>query len=414
MFGNNFWKTLGQKRIQVLVGSAVAYTDSTTYEGFLTEAVEGEIGFFNAATGAVITGAIGSTTKFFAGLKRDGRIMRTTPSLGSEVTKAKTAYAAPVKQESDVAFGTRATLTVGNIVYTARKGGTAGNSVTVTVVDSASNNVALSIGVSGTAITVNLATDGASAPTSTGAQVLAALRASATASALATFDGTGTMSTVQAAASVANLAGGAEGTAPAVGNIYQLEIMDLTTAAQPFPTYMYEYVAKASDTLITVNAALAALINSTTSFANRDKDLIVDATATSDDILTLKAKDYGTFFKVLIREKLGEIATVTDAIKAKVGSGYYQQVQMLEQAGDIFGGVTTNYPENHATPDEFGKPASLVLAANTYNMYQWTKVPVEASRTPHNTWTPGTVFFAIAVPSNGTNPSSSIDTILGL
>lgn len=412
MFSNDFWTTLGLKRIQALVGSAVAYTDDTTYEAFLTNSVEGEIGFFNAATGAVITGAIGATTRFFAALKRDSRVFKTTPCLGSEVTKAKTAYSAPVKQATDVSFGTRATLTVGNIVYTARLGGTAGNAVTVTVVDPAGNNAALSVGVVGSAITVNLATDGASAPTSTGAQVLAALQASAAAMGLVTVAGTGTMSTVQAAASVANLAGGAEGTAPAVGNIYQLEIVDLTPAAQPFPTYMYEYVAKAGDTLVTVVTAFKNMINDTTSFANRDRDLIVDATSTSDDILTLTAKKYGTTFRILIREKLAEIATVVYAIKAKVGSGYYQQVQMLEQAGDIFAGVTTNYPENHATPDEFGKPASLVLAANTYNMYTWSRWATEASRTPHNQWV-NQEFFALAVPSNGTNPSSTVDTILG-
>lgn len=412
MFGNNFWKTLGQKRIQALVGSAVAYSDSATYEAFLTEAVEGEIGFFNAATGVLLTGAIGSSTKFFAALKRGTRVMKTTPSLGSEVNKSKTAYSAPVKQVTDVSFGTRATLTVGNIVYTARNGGTAGNSVTITVVDSASNNVALSIGVASSAITVNLATDGASAPTSTGAQVLAALQASAAAMALVTVAGTGTMSTVQAAATVANLAGGAAATAPVVGKEYNIEILDLTTAAQPFPTYMYSVIAVTGDTIATVITKLAAVINDTTSFANKDRDLIVDAT-TSSDKLTLTAKDYGTFFKVLVREELGLVSTPVPVFKTKVGSGYYLQVQMLEEAGDIFAGVTTNYPENHATPDEFGKPPSLVSASNTYNMYMWTKIPQEASRTPHNVWSPGTVYFTVVVPSNGTNPSSTIDTLLG-
>lgn len=412
MFGNDFWKTLNLKRIQVLVGSAVAYTDSTTYAGFLTEAVEGEIGFFNAATGAVLTGAIGATTKFFAALKRDGRIMKMTPALGSEVTKSKTAYAAPVKQVVDVFVGTAATLTVGNIVYTARNAGTDGNSITVVVVDSASNNVALSIGVVSSAITVNLATDGASAPTSTGAQVLAALQASAAAMALVEVAGTGTMSTVQAAASVANLAGGTNGTAPVAGDEYGLVIMDLTPAMQPFPTYQYGYIAKTGDTLTTVITNFKNQINSTTSLDNRDRDLIVDATS-SGDLLTLTAKYYGASFKVLIRKQLAVVGTVNPVLGAKVGSGYYAQVQELEKAGDIFAGVTTNYPENHATPEEFGKPASLVLTTNTYNMYMWTRVAQEASRTPHNVWH-NLQYWAISVPSNGTNPSSSIDTILGV
>lgn len=412
MFSNNFWKTLGQKRIQVLVGLAVEYSDSATYDHFVDNAVEGEIGFFNATTGALITGAIGSTTRFFAALKRDSRIFKTTPCLGSEITKSKTAYSAPVKNVWEVYTGTRATLTVGNIKYTALQGGTDGNSITVTVVDPAGNNAALSVGVVGTDITVNLATDGASAPTSTGAQVLAALQASAAAMALVEVEGTGTMSTVQAAAAQASLAGGTNGTAPVAGDIYGVTIMDLTTATQPFPTYYYEYKAKTGDTLTTVMTALKGLINDTTSIANRDRDLIV--TAEDDgDLLTITAKDYGTTFKVLVREKLAEVGGADVVNKMKIGSGYYQQVKMLEEAGDIFAGVTTNYPENHATPDEFGKPASLVSSANTYDMYMWTRVAQEASRTPHNVWH-NLQYFSIAVPSNGTNPTAEITTVLGL
>ena len=412
MFNNDFWKTLGHKRIQVLVGSAVEYSDSTTYEAFLTEAAEGEIGLFNAATGALLTGAAGATVKFFAALKRDGRIMKTTPTLVSEITKSKTAYSAPAKQVTEVFTGTAATLTVGNIVYTARQGGTDGNSITVTVVDPAGNNAALSIGVVGTDITVNLATDGASAPTSTGAQVLAALQASVDAMALVEVAGTGTMSTVQAAAAQASLAGGANGTAPVAGDEYGIMIMDLTPLTQPFPSYQYSYVAKTGDTLTSVITALKNKINDTTSVDNRDRDLIVDATS-SGDLLTLTAKNFGTSFKVILREKLLEVGTVNPVVKTKIGSGYYQQVKMLEEAGDIFAGVTTNYPENHATPEEFGKPASLVLAANTYDMYMWTRLAQEASRTPHNVWH-NLQYFSIAVPSNGTNPTAEISTVLGL
>lgn len=413
MFGNNFWKTLGHKRLEVIVGSAVAYTDDTTYEAFIANAVEGEIGFFNAATGATITGAIGATTRFFLALKRGGRVHKTTPSLGSEVTKEKVAYVAPVKQISTIAFGTRASLVVQDLTFTARAGGTGGNSITITFVDPAGNNAALSIGVVGTDITVNLATDGASAPTSTAAQVAVALKASAAAMALVDVQVSGTATDVQAAAAQTALANGAAATAPTAGDIYPIQITDLTTAAQPFPTYQYEYVAKTGDTIQTVITALAAQINSTTSFANRDSDLIVDATAGTGQ-LRLIAKDYGTSFSVQLREDMVAIGTVTHEAKMKLGSGYYEQVLAMEQAGDIFSGVTTNYPENHATPAEFGAPPSLVSASNTYNMYQWTKVPWEASRTPHNVWSPGTRYFALAVPSNDTNPSASVDTILGV
>lgn len=412
MFDNNFWKTLGQKRIQAFVGAAVAYSDSPTYDHFIANAVEGEIGFYDESTKALISGAIGATVRFFVALKRGGRTYKSTSSLRSEVTPQKVAYAAPQFQVIDIAAGSRATLTLQNIVYTARTGGTGGNSVTVANVASG-NNTPLSIGVSVNAITVNLATNGGGASISTGAQVLAALKASTTAMGLVNVSGTGTMSTVQSAASATNLAGGAAGTAPTAGDTYSIEIIDMTTATQPFPSYMYSYKVKTGDTLTTVATQLAAMVNDTVTIPNRDRDLIVTA-STNADRLTLTGKAYGTTFKVLVRDAYANVAAAYQVQPTKVGAGYYAQVQYLEAAGDIFAGVTTNYPENHATPDEFGKPVSLVSSANTYNMYQWTKIPFEASRTPNNQWTPGLVYFSIAVPSNGTNPSSAIDTALGV
>jgi hypothetical protein len=98
--------------------------------------------------------------------------------------------------------GTFATLTTvltgtnNDLTYTARAGGTPGNSVTIAYVV-AGLNTALSVTVAGSAITVNLATDGAGAATSTANQVRTAVLASAAAMALlgavtvAEGDGTG-------------------------------------------------------------------------------------------------------------------------------------------------------------------------------------------------------------------------------
>jgi hypothetical protein len=85
--------------------------------------------------------------------------------------------------------GTFATLTTAltgtnnDLTYTARAGGTPGNSVTVAYVV-AGLNTALSVTVAGSAITVNVATDGAGAATSTANQVRTAVLASAAAMAL--------------------------------------------------------------------------------------------------------------------------------------------------------------------------------------------------------------------------------------
>jgi len=108
---------------------------------------------------------------------------------------------------------------VGNnnaITWTARDVGVAGNGASVTIVDPPGNNVALSVDTDGDEITVTLATDGASAPTSTAAQVMAAIAEHDTASRLVSVKSTGASSGAGVVAAVAktNLAGG---TGPVVG-----------------------------------------------------------------------------------------------------------------------------------------------------------------------------------------------------
>lgn len=100
-----------------------------------------------------------------------------------------------------------------DLVFTAKNHGVGGNAITVRYVDPAGNNQALSVGVVGNAITVNLATGVAGAITSTAAQVRAAVLASAPAMALLSAvtlktgnDGTG----VVIAMAATNLTGGAE------------------------------------------------------------------------------------------------------------------------------------------------------------------------------------------------------------
>lgn len=118
---------------------------------------------------------------------------------------------------TEIALGTGAYANIGvvgdnnGITITALEPGTAGNSITVTVVDPVGNNVALSVAVAGTDITVTCATDGTSAITSTAAQVIAAILAKAEAAALVTASSTGasTGAGVMIAVAQTSLANGA-------------------------------------------------------------------------------------------------------------------------------------------------------------------------------------------------------------
>ncbi len=92
----------------------------------------------------------------------------------------------------DAAGATAATLTTGRsainteIVFTAASTGTAGNTITINLVDPGGETQALAVAVAGQAITVSLATDVSGAITSTAEDVIDAVNADAPAAALVT------------------------------------------------------------------------------------------------------------------------------------------------------------------------------------------------------------------------------------
>lgn len=99
-----------------------------------------------------------------------------------------------------------ATLVNQGITYTAVESGTAGNDITVTIVAGGPTSRALSVAVSGSAITITPATDVAGTITTTQDGVVTAVNASAPASALITATGGG--AAVIAALATTSLSGG--------------------------------------------------------------------------------------------------------------------------------------------------------------------------------------------------------------
>lgn len=96
------------------------------------------------------------------------------------------------------------------ITWTAKDAGEGGNAISVTLVDPPGNGVALSVDVDGGEIVVTLATDGASAITSTAAQVIAAIAEHDVASQLVTATNKGASNGTGVVKAVAktSLAGG--------------------------------------------------------------------------------------------------------------------------------------------------------------------------------------------------------------
>ncbi|HXI15424.1 MAG TPA: capsid cement protein [Chloroflexota bacterium] len=110
------------------------------------------------------------------------------------------------------------------IRWTARDPGAAGNGISVRLVNPGAASQALSVVVAGNDIVINLATDAASALTSTATLVMAAIAASAAANAFVTVanEGASTGAGVVAAVATTNLAGGSDvaGDGRLVGRVY--------------------------------------------------------------------------------------------------------------------------------------------------------------------------------------------------
>jgi hypothetical protein len=197
------------------------------------------------------------------------------------------------------------------------------------------------------------------------------------------------------------------------GDVYAVRIMETTPGHQPFPTWYYEVTARAGETLAACITRLVALINDTASVANKDRDLIVTAAVATTDDFTLTAQEYGVSFRVqTIFTSTTCFSSIAYTTAMKLGSGSSAQVRQLQDHGDVYKGVTTNYPNQGANPADFGKPTDLIVDADTFTIYTFTGYRSEASRTPHNVWQKQhNIILCVAITS-ATNPLAEIDAII--
>ena len=119
-----------------------------------------------------------------------------------------------VKPPAAAVAASLATGVVGNnnaITFTAKEAGTPGNDISITIIDPAGNNGALSVDVVGRDINITCATDGASAIASTAAEIIAAVIASAAGDLVTpTNTGASTGAALVVAVAKTDLAGGTD------------------------------------------------------------------------------------------------------------------------------------------------------------------------------------------------------------
>lgn len=99
-----FWRSLKGENAEVIVAKAIAYTTDATIADFQTNAPEGEVGIYNADTGALITAAMAEGTNYITVIKRDGATFSTTKTEYHKNRTLRIPYTAPVKQVVTINF----------------------------------------------------------------------------------------------------------------------------------------------------------------------------------------------------------------------------------------------------------------------------------------------------------------------
>lgn len=306
-----FYKTTKGFNAEVLVAKAVAYTTDATYALFVANAVDGEIGVYNADTNALIGSNIPITagTRFFIAQKKGSTVFKTTPSIHGSGTVKKTAYTAPVKQVT-----------------------------TVTVA-------------------------------------------------------------------------GTIGTNFNIGDEISIKVIETTPGHEPFPTVTYDYTVKAADTPTTIATALRAQINNASDIRHRDGQRFVVASGSAGAVV-LTAEYFGSSFRVATPGKAFEVASVVYTTPYKQGSGYSEGVASMEVEGQIYDGITTQYPGGVFSSNDFPSSPTYTVDGETYDIYNFIPVKNEKSPTPinqhHHYWN-----AIVAAPLSGTNPALALSTIFG-
>lgn len=408
-YKNRFFKNTLGVDAQVFVPKAVEYTNDTTLQDFVANAVEGELAVVNASTGAVLTSAPAAGTLVFFALKRDGNVETSTPfKTGSSFVEASViAYDAPVKQISTISnAGVIDTLVLADITYYADEIGDSG--ITIQYANTATAG-AETVTVTGTAVVVGIET-----AVSTATQVLAALNASSAFLAIASAAITGTASNAQVTTAATPLAGGNDSYEGfSKGDYAEIVLVETTPGLEPLPRWGYSVNALAGESYAELMARLVAKINSATSAENLNKTRIVTAALTAANNITLTAIDFNVHFTVVLRGIFSDAgATVSTTTPFSIGSGTPEQAELAELYGDIRKGVQTQYPEQNATNEEFGKATSFVSTSNTYATFKFKFTSEDPTRTLGKEFRQN--YIIVYSPSNGSNPTSELTTIFGL
>lgn len=419
MAKNRYFKTTKGFNGEVIVAKGVAYTTDATYADFVANAVEGEIGVFNADTYALISGdgllpapgvpsavisTVGGTLNnvhYFVKITALNAAGETTgsPELDVNVTDAGDTNSVQLSWDP----------VTGATGYRVYYGLSTGAQDKYYEVNGTSFTLTVDGGAADTVPTTNTATSASADAIAAGTKVFIAQKRDSDVHKSAPFvvsSGIGTYTAYQAPVKDVWTV-----TPPAVtaGDIWELVFIETTPVNQPFPTWNFDMTIKSGETLANAIIRMAGYINDLTIGQNYMNGQAFVATYTGTTLI-LTAEDFGRHFRVILRQKLAD-GSVAHTTPFKAGVGTYDNVANLEDEGIIFSGTTTNYPI-HGIPSEYGGPTRFADSSLGYNLFTFAPwmdeySPLPVDRHFHKKIT------VVAVPSTGTSPNAALASIFG-
>lgn len=151
-----------------------------------------------------------------------------------------------------------------------------------------------------------------------------------------------------------------------VGQIIHVRIIDTTSTIIPYPSW--EYTVVSTGTIATDVTALAVALNA----ENIDKQWTASG---ATNVLTVAFLNNSRTFKVMGELEPtkafptdASIITPANTVKAKSPIGTYADIKELENYFKVQQGATLYSGDGHVNPEEFGLPASNVVAGINYGI----------------------------------------------
>lgn len=173
------------------------------------------------------------------------------------------------------------------------------------------------------------------------------------------------------------------GYTPAAGDEISIKVIETADQSHVPPTFTFTYKVKAADTLQKIYEGLRDAVLNHPEAAGTGDDLFVTATASAAG-LVLTHKFNQASFRVATPGLSFDYAVVANTTPAVYGSGFYDEIAQLEYEGEVFDGVTTQYPGDGLVPTDFGTTQRFAAEGVQYGKIQVNTYKHEYSPTPVN------------------------------